>query len=86
MSAHPEYSTQPFFVFGESFGGHYAPAIAHAILTKNLQGGFPVVLNLQGLGLGNGLTDPVTQYQVRTLLPCWFTYIFLKKKNKVYFF
>ena len=64
MTAHPQYATQPFFVFGESFGGHYAPAVAHAILTKNQAGGYPVAVNLAGLGLGNGLTDPVTQYQV----------------------
>jgi cathepsin A (carboxypeptidase C) len=64
MTAHPEYATQPFFVFGESFGGHYAPAVAHSIMTKNQEGGYPVAINLHGLALGNGLTDPVTQYQV----------------------
>ena len=67
MTAHPEYATQHFFVFGESFGGHYAPAVAHSIMTKNNEGGYPVAINLHGLALGNGLTDPVTQYQVRTL-------------------
>jgi cathepsin A (carboxypeptidase C) len=47
-------NTREFFVFGESYGGHYAPATAHRIQDS---------LNLVGLGVGNGLTDPVTQYQ-----------------------
>ena len=65
FAAHPEYASggQEFFVFGESFGGHYAPGVAHMILTKNNEGGYPLKINLAGLGLGNGLTDPVTQYQ-----------------------
>ena len=29
FQAHPEYASQPLFIFGESYGGHYAPAIAH---------------------------------------------------------
>ena len=37
--------TNEFFVFGESYGGHYAPATAHRV-------GAP---NLKGLGVGNGL-------------------------------
>ena len=63
FAAHPEYASQPFFVFGESFGGHFAPGVAHMIAAKNAEGGYPVAINLKGLGLGNGLTDPVTQYQ-----------------------
>jgi cathepsin A (carboxypeptidase C) len=61
---HPEYASQPFFVFGESFGGHYAPGVAHAIFEKNKDVPEGAVrINLSGLGIGNGLTDPVTQYQ-----------------------
>jgi cathepsin A (carboxypeptidase C) len=42
------------FVFvGESYGGHYAPATADRIGKS---------LNLQGLGVGNGLTNPFVQY------------------------
>ena len=32
---HPEYSKNKLFVVGESYGGHYAPAIAHKVYMKN---------------------------------------------------
>ena len=44
-----------FFIFGESYGGHYAPATAAAVVETS-------DLNLVGLGVGNGLTDPAVQY------------------------
>lgn len=46
--------TNDFFIFGESYGGHYAPATA---------GRLGKSLNLVGVGVGNGLTDPAVQYQ-----------------------
>jgi cathepsin A (carboxypeptidase C) len=64
FAAHPQYSTQPFFVFGESYGGHYAPGIAHAIFNKNDEASAGYIdIQLAGLGVGNGLTNPVVQYQ-----------------------
>jgi len=45
---------RPLYIFGESYGGHYAPATAAKI---------GQTLNLAGLGVGNGLTDPLIQYQ-----------------------
>jgi carboxypeptidase C (cathepsin A) len=35
FKAHPEYSDREFYVFGESYGGHYAPAISNRIFTGN---------------------------------------------------
>jgi cathepsin A (carboxypeptidase C) len=62
LTAHPEYSQNEFFVFGESYGGHYAPAVTNRIFKGNQQKeGLQV--NLKGVGVGNGLTDPVVQYQ-----------------------
>jgi len=61
---HPEYSQNPLFVVGESYGGHYSPAIAHRILIGNKekkQG--TKFINLTGMGVGNGLTNPSVQYQ-----------------------
>mmetsp|Transcript_9736 Transcript_9736/g.14681 ORF Transcript_9736/g.14681 Transcript_9736/m.14681 type:complete len:415 (+) Transcript_9736:161-1405(+) len=64
-SLFPIPSTQKtsFFVFGESYGGHYAPAISSRIFEGNqaaLEG--TVKINLKGVGVGNGLTDPLIQY------------------------
>merc|ERR1712169_55430 len=45
---------RPLYIFGESYGGHYAPATAYRVGQS---------LNLQGLAVGNGLTDPLVQYE-----------------------
>eukprot|EP01040_Poterioochromonas_malhamensis_P009740 gene9740-10581_t len=62
LKAHPEYAKLELFVFGESYGGHYAPAVSNRIYkgNKNSDG---LYVNLKGVGVGNGLTDPVVQYQ-----------------------
>lgn len=64
---HPEYSENPFFVVGESYGGHYAPAVAHKIWEKNKELGASddemLKINLSGLAVGNGLTNPIEQYK-----------------------
>jgi len=64
---HPEYSESPLFVVGESYGGHYAPAIAHKVWLKNngrVEGDDDLIhINLAGLAIGNGLTKPAEQYK-----------------------
>lgn len=64
FKANPELQNNPFHIFAESYGGHYAPAIADAIFhgNKNLKPG-DIHINLQGVGIGNGLTNPVVQYE-----------------------
>jgi cathepsin A (carboxypeptidase C) len=59
-----KYKDSPLFIVGESYGGHYAPAIAHRIWmgNKSVQPGL-LSLNLKGLAVGNGLTDPEEQYK-----------------------
>ncbi|ETP43878.1 hypothetical protein F442_09507, partial [Phytophthora nicotianae P10297] len=63
FKALPEYQKLPFYVFGESYAGHYVPAISHRIFTGNQQKEGPVEINLKGFGIGNGLTDPEVQYK-----------------------
>ncbi|CAE6509142.1 unnamed protein product [Rhizoctonia solani] len=68
----PEYSGS-LHISGESYGGTYLPNIAHVIHTKNkeiktraAQGLLPVnkvkVLHLESVLIGNGLTEPHTQF------------------------
>lgn len=54
----PEYEGRDFYITGESYAGHYVPAIAYHLLTAATD----VPLNLKGIAIGNGLTDPFAQY------------------------
>jgi len=63
FTAHPEYAALPFYVFGESYGGHYAPNVAWRVLQGNKEAAEDgLKINLKGLAVGNGLTDPELQY------------------------
>ncbi|OAX40545.1 alpha/beta-hydrolase [Rhizopogon vinicolor AM-OR11-026] len=65
LSRFPEYSTQPFYIAAESYGGTYAPHIANVIYTENKK--IPVAslglvkINLASVILGNGMTDNYVQ-------------------------
>jgi len=50
-----------FFIFGESYAGHYVPATAHRVWANNMKNVQPRI-NLAGVGVGNGMTDPVNQF------------------------
>jgi cathepsin A (carboxypeptidase C) len=64
FQAHPEYSQSPFYVIGESYAGHYVPAITHRIWKGNKSLCDKCVhINLAGFAIGNGLTNPEEQYK-----------------------
>ncbi|KAI0341285.1 serine carboxypeptidase [Trametopsis cervina] len=61
-----KYQKNAFAIWTESYGGHYGPTFADYILTQNtaiaagkLTG---TTVNLKTLGVGDGLTDPLSQY------------------------
>lgn len=59
----PHLQSNEFFVSGESYAGKYVPAVGHAILQdsrRTTDTGKPKI-NLKGLAIGNGLSDPVHQ-------------------------
>jgi len=64
LAEHKEYQANDFFAFGESYAGHYIPAVTHQIWQNNqdLPSG-DVTINLKGTAVGNGLTDPEIQYK-----------------------
>jgi len=63
MKDHPEYAKNPLYIIGESYGGHYVPAIAHRIWKGNQDlCDNCIELNYAGLSIGNGLTAPEEQY------------------------
>jgi len=60
---YPEWFKRDFFIFGESYAGHWIPAIANKILTenKNVSVTKNAVIPLKGIGIGDGWTDPYYQ-------------------------
>ncbi|OLL24784.1 Carboxypeptidase Y [Neolecta irregularis DAH-3] len=71
----PKYSNRDFYIAGESYAGHYIPAIAKAILehTKGNSKEFYSVasqtevdaipkINLKSILIGNGYVNPLIQY------------------------
>jgi serine carboxypeptidase-like clade II len=53
---YPNYASRPLFLTAESYGGHYNPMLAKAIVDYN-QGGNSPRINLQGMATGNAWTD-----------------------------
>ncbi|KAF7367972.1 Carboxypeptidase [Mycena sanguinolenta] len=54
-------ATNPLAIWTESYGGHYGPAFAAHFLSQNAANA-GIKLNLKSLGIGNGMTDPASQY------------------------
>ena len=62
---YPEYAKQDFHIAGESYAGHYIPVFAQEILAHKKRN-----INLQSVLIGNGLTDPYTQYAYYRPMAC----------------
>ncbi|XP_058755082.1 serine carboxypeptidase-like [Vicia villosa] len=62
---HPELVKNEFYITGESYAGHYIPALASRVHkgNKNKEG---IPINFKGFAIGNGLTNPEIQYQAYT--------------------
>jgi len=56
----PDQQNRPFFIFGESYGGKYAPAFGEKILREG-ENARKRGINLRGVAVGNGLCDPIRQ-------------------------
>ncbi|CAG9767346.1 unnamed protein product [Ceutorhynchus assimilis] len=62
----PEIQRNEFYVSGESYAGKYVPAIGYTIHKNNPTAS--VKINLKGLLIGNGLSDPKHQFKFGALL------------------
>ncbi|KAG6612567.1 Serine protease family S10 [Phytophthora cinnamomi] len=63
LERHPEFDGREFFLTGESYAGHYLPAAAHHIWEQSRRNDSEEKkINLQGIAIGNGWTDPIIQY------------------------
>lgn len=65
---HPELQGRELFIVGESMGGHYVPAVAQYLWQRQQETLFSpgcadvIPVNLKGIAIGNGNTDPVELY------------------------
>ncbi|KAL2328560.1 hypothetical protein Fmac_021987 [Flemingia macrophylla] len=59
---HPKFvKNNDFYIAGESYAGHYIPALASRINQANKQK-LGIHINLKGFAIGNGMTNPIIQY------------------------
>ncbi len=56
----PEYASNPFFLIGQSYGGHFAPAVATEIHKRNEESQLPRI-NFHGMLLIAPWTNPLIQ-------------------------
>ncbi|XP_020215288.1 serine carboxypeptidase-like [Cajanus cajan] len=65
FKAHPEFVKNDFYITGESYAGHYIPALASRVNqgNKKKEG---IHISLKGFAIGNGLTNPAIQYPAYT--------------------
>ncbi|EPS43150.1 hypothetical protein H072_2921 [Dactylellina haptotyla CBS 200.50] len=62
---HPEYRKQHFHITGASYAGHWVPGFAYEILSHPHRN-----INLKSISIGNGLTDPKTQFKAMQPMAC----------------
>ncbi|XP_028776242.1 serine carboxypeptidase-like [Neltuma alba] len=62
---HPQFVQNDFYVTGESYAGHYIPAVASRIHQAN-KAKEGIHINLQGFAIGNGDTNPEMQFAAYT--------------------
>ncbi|XP_038688887.1 serine carboxypeptidase-like [Tripterygium wilfordii] len=56
-----DFAQNDFYIIGQSYAGHFAPVLASRILQGN-KVNKGIHINLKGLAIGNGLTNPRIQY------------------------
>uniref|UniRef100_K3WRG2 Carboxypeptidase n=1 Tax=Globisporangium ultimum (strain ATCC 200006 / CBS 805.95 / DAOM BR144) TaxID=431595 RepID=K3WRG2_GLOUD len=57
FSKHSDLASHDFYIFGESYGGHFVPDLAQYLLKADTELWTP---QLKGIGIGNGLASPKT--------------------------
>jgi len=65
----PQYQPLDFHLFGESYAGHYIPALAARIVEGNKEP-TSVQVNLKSIAPGNALVDPLGQYPFYPQMAC----------------
>lgn len=61
LQVFPELKDRPFYISGESYGGKYVPSLAYTIHINKDSRDPTKRVNLKGIAVGNGVTDPINQ-------------------------
>ncbi|KAI9261698.1 Alpha/Beta hydrolase protein [Sporodiniella umbellata] len=72
LDEYKEYASNPFHISGESYAGHYLPAISSEIIKKNRETPSQNLLriNYQSMLIGNGWTNPRIQFKEYSTFGC----------------
>ena len=62
LAVHPDMADRDFYVTGESYAGHYVPAVSNRLFHEMNKPGPGKKISFKGFAIGNGLTDPGIQY------------------------
>ncbi|XP_028155781.1 uncharacterized protein LOC114349567 [Ostrinia furnacalis] len=74
LSLFPELRSAPLYVAGESYAGHYVPALAHRILHPPALPDLPLrdtTINLQGVMMGNPIIDRRDEVNLTSVYYQW---------------
>ncbi|KAJ3194890.1 hypothetical protein HK101_001661 [Irineochytrium annulatum] len=78
LSVNPDLAENDFIITGESYAGHYIPAIATEVLDGNELAKDPesglLPINMVSIAIGNGITDPAVQYEYYSKFACGNSY------------
>lgn len=67
IGLNPGFKDRPIYLTGASYGGKYVPSLGYHIAKKNTHLPKEDRVNLVGMAVGNGLTDPVTQVKTHAI-------------------
>ncbi|CAI5759410.1 unnamed protein product [Candida verbasci] len=62
LETYPEYSNLDLHIAGESYAGHYIPKFAHSVKQAHI--------DLKSVLIGNGITDPLNQWEKYADMGC----------------
>ncbi|RZB41971.1 Serine carboxypeptidase-like 50 [Glycine soja] len=79
----PLFKNRPIYITGESYAGKYVPAIGYYILEKNANLNVSERVNLAGVAIGDGLTDPETQVVSHAVNAYYVGLINKRQKNEL---
>ncbi|KAL4586694.1 hypothetical protein LXL04_011336 [Taraxacum kok-saghyz] len=77
------FESRPIYITGESYAGKYVPSIGYYIVKRNANLSISKRVNLLGLAIGNGLTDPATQVKIHAQTAYFLGLINQKEKTQL---